>query len=477
MVLPLFQQALHTATYAGDVATTEVLIANNADVNAQDAEGISPVHWAAASNSIECVAALIAAEAFLNHTEFHSERLTPLDYATMTESDNAEMIEFLQVNGALSVQEIKDLAAKHIQAWWAGYRTRIRLMSTWHQYLSSHASGDAKAALLARRKPKQNLQNREENRQIMAGKVRRKRGSQWNNQEDYDETGGLVATRLDMLGEQKPVHGSKLKALEPGTAGSPSGKLPASKKGRKKAQKPPHRVSPIEQSHDLDGISSVQSQRISKVKTERSRVEQVRRKIKAAITIQRWLRAVWNEPGFSLERKKEKFERMKRKGKGKGKGRGKGKGKGKGMDLSFEALTLDTDSRSPMAKKIVSSNPYHVRKEEQRKLAKQNAEAGTTARIAFTTIDPASDEQQVAALTIQLFWRQHLRRKESEREQVKSKGLDTSTRKPYGNTKRVEITIPAAAIYRKTGNVKRAALYRRVTPLFFFLGYEFTDCI
>lgn len=153
---------------------------------------------------------------------------------------------------------------------------------------------------------------------------------------------------------------------------------------------------------------------------------------------------------------------MKRKGKGKGKGRGKGKGKGKGMDLSFEALTLDTDSRSPMAKKIVSSNPYHVRKEEQRKLAKQNAEAGTTARIAFTTIDPASDEQQVAALTIQLFWRQHLRRKESEREQVKSKGLDTSTRKPYGNTKRVEITIPAAAIYRKTGNVKRAALYRPV---------------
>lgn len=480
--------SLHTATYAGDTSTTEVLIANNADVNAQDSAGISPMHWAAASNSIECVAALIAAEAFLNHTEYHSERLTPLDYATMTEGDNAEMVEFIQVNGGLSVQEIKDLAAKHIQAWWAGYRTRIRLMATWHQYLSKHASGDAKAALLARRKKKVVGHDQQSSRAAMAAKARQRRGSQWN--EGVDPDAGLISDRGGMLGgmpemaERKPVHGSKLKALDGGQgAGSYSkahnrtggGQPSRSMNGRGGKKKPPHHMAPIdaEPTHTSDGVSTMQASRITKVKRERNRVGLVRRKMAAARVIQQWYRAhrLDRPPGWTIEAARARYKnRGKRKAVRRGGGGGRGGGSSRPMDMS-----LDNSSRSPLRgeieKRKESTNPYHKRKEAaketEKKVQGQNTVAfGVTSALGYSHVNPNDDRQQVAALTIQLFWRQHLRRRNRDQTPGQAGGVDTkmtkqlTRRQQYGRTVRNTVVIPAAKVYQEKGFTSRKTLYR-----------------
>lgn len=60
---------LHTAVYSLDVATTEALIAAGANVDAQDGEGISALHWAASRGSVGCLDLLLEASCFPNHTE------------------------------------------------------------------------------------------------------------------------------------------------------------------------------------------------------------------------------------------------------------------------------------------------------------------------------------------------------------------------------------------------------------------------
>merc|ERR1711862_484663 len=110
------------------MGTAAELIDQGADVNLQDSEGITPLHWAAASGDLECLAVLMT-KAFPNHTEYHQERYTPLDYAVMAHEDNTELIDFMRKQGALTIKEIRTLAAQHIQSWWAGYRSRIRLLA------------------------------------------------------------------------------------------------------------------------------------------------------------------------------------------------------------------------------------------------------------------------------------------------------------------------------------------------------------
>ena len=145
---------LHSAVYFNDEPnTTYVLIDGGADVNAQDSEGISAVHWAASKGSAECLAALLNAGAFPNHTEFHADRLTPLDYATS--SGHTHIGEQLRLSGGLNITEVRELAAQHIQSWWTGYQTRIAILASWQRHLQQeNASANKQQQAASSRKTK-----------------------------------------------------------------------------------------------------------------------------------------------------------------------------------------------------------------------------------------------------------------------------------------------------------------------------------
>eukprot|EP00041_Stephanoeca_diplocostata_P027127 m.742593 g.742593 ORF g.742593 m.742593 type:complete len:1300 (-) comp23119_c0_seq3:98-3997(-) len=131
--------SLHTAVFSSDRRTTQALVAANADVNEQDGQGISAVHWAASMGAKDCLDVLLDAGAFPNHTEFHEERLTPLDYAVMNGHD--DVADRLRAVGGLSIGEVRELAAQHIQSWWTGFQTRITVLGAWQQWLQMQEHG------------------------------------------------------------------------------------------------------------------------------------------------------------------------------------------------------------------------------------------------------------------------------------------------------------------------------------------------
>eukprot|EP00050_Salpingoeca_kvevrii_P014678 m.38845 g.38845 ORF g.38845 m.38845 type:complete len:1018 (+) comp5910_c0_seq1:136-3189(+) len=135
---------LATAAFQGHEETIIELIALGAEADVQDDMGITALHWASNRGSLPCVKALIEmGHAFPNHTEFHEERLTPLDYALL--SGHEHVASYLREQGGLTIQEVQSLAATHIKAWWKGFRARITLVSLWQQHLlrSGAMAGDS----------------------------------------------------------------------------------------------------------------------------------------------------------------------------------------------------------------------------------------------------------------------------------------------------------------------------------------------
>eukprot|EP00048_Salpingoeca_helianthica_P016841 m.234458 g.234458 ORF g.234458 m.234458 type:complete len:966 (+) comp19622_c0_seq1:1356-4253(+) len=121
---------LQCATYGGHITCMAFLLQQGANVNSQDIEGITPLHWACSIGNIDAVRLLLQWGAFPNHMEIDGEKLTPLDYIMMGELKGAlrdEIVDLLVHHGALSIASIKEMAATSIQAWWRGVTLRISI--------------------------------------------------------------------------------------------------------------------------------------------------------------------------------------------------------------------------------------------------------------------------------------------------------------------------------------------------------------
>merc|ERR1712183_1191624 len=95
---------------------------HQANVDLQDKEGMSALHWAAQSGHLDAAKLLIQYRGFPNLMEFTEERLTPLDHALLINND--EMAQYLMEQGAFSSETIRNIAAARIQAYYRGYKMR-----------------------------------------------------------------------------------------------------------------------------------------------------------------------------------------------------------------------------------------------------------------------------------------------------------------------------------------------------------------
>lgn len=126
---------LHNAAFGNHGRTLAVLLQAGANADLQDDAGITALHWAASTGSLDVVELLLHANAYVNVTEYHEERLTPLDYAEIAE--HVEVAQLLRDSNALTAGEVRGLASAHLQAWWRGHRTRVTLLDEFRTYLQN----------------------------------------------------------------------------------------------------------------------------------------------------------------------------------------------------------------------------------------------------------------------------------------------------------------------------------------------------
>jgi uncharacterized protein len=91
------ETALGIATFAGNKEITELLIKNGANVNFQDAYGISPMHGAARTNKVDVIKLLIENKANVNLPTTGGKE-TPLHYAA--KYNNPDVVILLLDKGA-----------------------------------------------------------------------------------------------------------------------------------------------------------------------------------------------------------------------------------------------------------------------------------------------------------------------------------------------------------------------------------------
>jgi len=122
--------ALQCAAYGGFIDVMTVLCENKADVNTVDEEGISALHWASSTGQLEAVKLLTKHGAVPNQMEADGEQLTPLDYAKIGDGEgnaNTAIVDFLTEHGGMTATTIKDLSATKLQNAWRNYQGRKTL--------------------------------------------------------------------------------------------------------------------------------------------------------------------------------------------------------------------------------------------------------------------------------------------------------------------------------------------------------------
>ena len=68
------------------------LLDSGADVDARDNTGVTALHWACASGSLDAVKLLVKHNAFLNYVETEGDKLAPLDYAISGEHQDVAQV-------------------------------------------------------------------------------------------------------------------------------------------------------------------------------------------------------------------------------------------------------------------------------------------------------------------------------------------------------------------------------------------------
>ena len=127
--------ALHCSCYGGHSECVATLLELGANSNLPDQEGVTALHWACTSGNMETVQLLVESGVYLSPMETKGDKLTPLDYAIISEFQ--EIAQYLIEKGAFSISGIQELAAVNIQVstvdyvWGIHVHTYTHLVCRW----------------------------------------------------------------------------------------------------------------------------------------------------------------------------------------------------------------------------------------------------------------------------------------------------------------------------------------------------------
>eukprot|EP00055_Hartaetosiga_balthica_P012879 m.63951 g.63951 ORF g.63951 m.63951 type:complete len:1091 (+) comp8095_c0_seq1:189-3461(+) len=341
---------LHNSVFVESLASTEVLLKHGANPNEQDNMGIAALHWAVSKDNMDMCRLLVEHGADPSITEFHEDRYTPVDYAIKANNKGIEA--FLRQHGGKPVDELKEESAKYLQAWWMGHRARISLLGLLQAHLREKVL--AKEDIV----PTNKLGGRRPTKSFAkAGFDFEKKPPHFI--EGVDDVGmNDVTVPHHMMNRKASMALPQLSNLKRKEKKSPKKVVNAVVSLPNISGKPspvPHREKKKIASSNIDVDGSIfQSPTQQRVKGERNRVAGIRQKIDAARIIQRAVRRWLNRP--------------------------------------HDSPTIGKVAPKPRNPK--RKQPYEG--------------------IIRISVDPRNKEQQVAALTIQLAWRQYLTEKTKE---------------------------------------------------------------
>lgn len=125
------RSAIQTAGFVGSLDCVNVLLSYGADPDMQDVEGMTALMWAASGGFLECCKSLVlTGHAQINTLEFHSDHFTAYDFAVA--GNHMKVAKFLKLNGGLSSTEIRHQCADRIKAFWKAYQFRKSFISAWN---------------------------------------------------------------------------------------------------------------------------------------------------------------------------------------------------------------------------------------------------------------------------------------------------------------------------------------------------------
>jgi hypothetical protein len=90
---------LHQATQNGDVEQVKQLIAQGANVDHENEQGMTPLHWSALNGRSDLAELLIEHGAAINHREGYTGKLTPMAMALLMGYD--DVVEFMAARGGV----------------------------------------------------------------------------------------------------------------------------------------------------------------------------------------------------------------------------------------------------------------------------------------------------------------------------------------------------------------------------------------
>lgn len=114
---------LHFAANKGNADCTWALIQKGANCDELDNDGMTALHWACNNGNVIVVKRLVNYSSNINAMRSKPDRFTPLNLALALEG-NSEVVHYMIGQGAVLIENIRELAALKIQAYFRDYLQR-----------------------------------------------------------------------------------------------------------------------------------------------------------------------------------------------------------------------------------------------------------------------------------------------------------------------------------------------------------------
>eukprot|EP00056_Hartaetosiga_gracilis_P008439 m.120875 g.120875 ORF g.120875 m.120875 type:complete len:1049 (-) comp12917_c0_seq4:201-3347(-) len=387
---------IHYASYYGHDDCVSHLLSVDADPNLLDHEGISAMHWAASQGFANIVHLLLQYNAHPNFLDRSENTLTPMDYAAA--GGHTDIVAMLADAGGAHSVDLKEYAAVKLQTAWRMYSAKKQLKHMKEERavvtIQAHVRGFIQrkqfASLKAtkRKEEEDKLKRISEEEELLNDEMRKEAEEKRRKQEDEQkkrkeeqlrkekEEAAKKQREQEQRAEQKKRKEEARKRSEEEERRRRERKI---KEERDKKRREEERLQQEEANlytydrrvttpKQATEILSNRQRRVRLVRGEQSRVNNVRKKIDAAMKIQKWWRR-------NLRLQKE------------------------------------FDGPKPPVERVQQRTPVVYKEVRTNSLTTKGAPKDNVVKSSVKQRDVFTRKELIAALTIQLWWRRYLAKK------------------------------------------------------------------